>query len=367
MEFRPKPERYSRTADTIFSHSVLARLKFAVVGAGALGNEVVKALGLLGAGSVLIIDPDEVELSNLSRSVFFRPRDCEHPKAEVLAHSLADIFPNTRWRFHHAEIADVGAGELADLDLLFSCTDNELARVETAWLSLRLDIPVSDGGLGGPDYWRGRVSFFRGRESACFCCKLSPTARRWALRDAHSTGQSCWSEGVTSALPSTPTMAAIIGSLQVDFGLRCWTELQSVATRKSDSLTLEISLDREAELRRFTTSLCVECPLHRPADYLSAPLPHADATARELLDALKMECVEFDWPVCVAARCLRCQATWRPMKRLGWLRRRGACPDCGARAIREDENLSGLSRSSAWADTPLIKLGLPQSHHYMVH
>jgi len=63
----------------------LASARVLVVGAGALGNEVVKNLALLGVGTTFLIDLDEVEPSNLSRSVLFRARDGGRAKAEVAA------------------------------------------------------------------------------------------------------------------------------------------------------------------------------------------------------------------------------------------------------------------------------------------
>jgi glutamyl-tRNA reductase len=44
-----------------------------VGGAGALGNEVIKNLALLGIGRLIILDRDTIEVSNLSRTVLFRP------------------------------------------------------------------------------------------------------------------------------------------------------------------------------------------------------------------------------------------------------------------------------------------------------
>src|SRR5882724_6790979 len=161
-------DRYVLTDNTLQSRGTLSNMKFVVVGAGALGNEVVKNLGLQGAGSVIIVDSDRVELSNLSRSVFFRPADCGRPKAESLCLSLSPMFPGTRWEYHNREIADVGFGELAGADLILTCVDSDLARTEAAWIALRMNIPMADAGLGGADDWRGRVSFFAGRSSACF-------------------------------------------------------------------------------------------------------------------------------------------------------------------------------------------------------
>ena len=47
----------------------IASAKILVVGAGALGNEVLKNLALLGLGHVYLIDFDEIQDSNLTRSV----------------------------------------------------------------------------------------------------------------------------------------------------------------------------------------------------------------------------------------------------------------------------------------------------------
>src|SRR4051812_5845022 len=71
----------------------LAAARVLVVGAGALGNEVLKNLALLGVGTVHVIDLDEVEPSNLSRSVLFRAGDGGRAKAVVAAERVREINP----------------------------------------------------------------------------------------------------------------------------------------------------------------------------------------------------------------------------------------------------------------------------------
>src|SRR5690349_7348674 len=72
----------------------LQNAKVLVLGAGALGNEILKNLALMGVGNVLVADMDMVEPSNLSRSVLFRERDSGRPKAVVAAEAVRDIYPN---------------------------------------------------------------------------------------------------------------------------------------------------------------------------------------------------------------------------------------------------------------------------------
>ncbi len=50
----------------------IAAAKVLVVGAGALGNEVLKNLALLGIGHIVLIDLDHVDKTNLTRSILFR-------------------------------------------------------------------------------------------------------------------------------------------------------------------------------------------------------------------------------------------------------------------------------------------------------
>src|SRR5258706_15509 len=71
----------------------LARARVLVVGAGAIGNEVIKNLALLGIGNLVVADMDTVELSNLSRSVLFRESDEGAAKAERAVWAARQIYP----------------------------------------------------------------------------------------------------------------------------------------------------------------------------------------------------------------------------------------------------------------------------------
>ena len=66
-----------------------------VVGCGALGNEVLKNLVLLGVGHIVAIDFDKVEIGNLSRSVLFSKSDADahRMKVDVIAERLKAMNP----------------------------------------------------------------------------------------------------------------------------------------------------------------------------------------------------------------------------------------------------------------------------------
>lgn len=89
----------------------LAAAKVLVIGAGALGNEILKNLALLGVGHVFVADLDAVENSNLSRSVLFREGDAGRGKAELAAARARDIYPALRVQpFRGNIVYDLGLG-----------------------------------------------------------------------------------------------------------------------------------------------------------------------------------------------------------------------------------------------------------------
>src|SRR6266849_5081230 len=67
-----------------------------VIGAGALGNEILKNMALLGFANTVVVDLDSIEASNLSRSILYRASDIGRRKADVAADAVRDIFPEAR-------------------------------------------------------------------------------------------------------------------------------------------------------------------------------------------------------------------------------------------------------------------------------
>jgi molybdopterin/thiamine biosynthesis adenylyltransferase len=358
---------YSRLQETPFSRSRLRQLSCVVVGAGALGNEVARILGLLGTSKVTVVDPDVVETTNLPRSIFFwGEKAVGRNKASALAEAATGIFPQTCWAATQCEIADVGFQCLSDAALLFSCVDSDLARLEIAYISKKLRIPTADGGLGRQNYSHGRVTYFPGAANqACYGCMLSPTKRCELLELWQATLRPCGpgSEGIENELISTPTMAGIVGAIQVEVGLRSLFQAENGTPASSRSLEIQIHPARRME--DFAIPVSTDCPFHRDETYLTA-LPRPDATFEELLNTARADTVLLDWPICVEARCMDCEKLWSPMQRLAALRRRGGCPVCGARKILELETIRAIGRDSSWLKVTPSALQLPADHLYSV-
>ena len=94
MSINTQEGRFARLeAIEWWDQDLLARSHVLVIGAGALGNEVVKNLAMLGVGHVVVVDMDSVETSNLSRSVLFREGDEGQAKAVCAAAAARKIYP----------------------------------------------------------------------------------------------------------------------------------------------------------------------------------------------------------------------------------------------------------------------------------
>src|ERR1700733_3490162 len=351
---------YTRLEQTLFARPRVRTLRAIVVGAGALGNEVVKALGLMGAGSVLVIDPGRVEPSDLTRSVFFRDTDCiGSNKAAALIETARRWFPDTSFTALELEIADVGYGNLLDGSILFSCVDSDLARLEIAYVAIATNLPVCDAGLGTPNYSPGRISWFAAGTGACFGCKLTARKRRELLTFWDATIRPCRDLESPQIAPSTPTMAAITGSLQVELRFRWLTE------KLAESTTFEISLDGQPRSCTFRTKRSESCPFHECQDAPRYALPHPDASFDELFQSVAgSRCVMLDWPVTARVRCRQCGFEWAPMRRAAAVRRSCVCPSCDSGSILEQESIRMVERDSKWSALAPSALGLPENHRY---
>src|SRR6476619_2229309 len=78
--------------------------KIMVIGAGAIGNEVLKNLALLGIGHIFIVDRDTIEMSNLSRSVLYRAADSGKDKTSTAARAVAELNPNVKTTYLKGDV-----------------------------------------------------------------------------------------------------------------------------------------------------------------------------------------------------------------------------------------------------------------------
>ncbi len=327
----------------------------AIIGLGALGNELFRQLGLLAVEEVLLIDPDRVEPSNQAKCAFFRaPGAVGKPKADVLAGIGREWFPETRWEPLAAEIADVGWQRLQACGLLFCGLDRDSARLEVARISTRLGLPVCDGGMITTGGAAGRVTWFPGRGAACFCCRLTARRRREYLQTWSSAAHPCRVPQEPGGWSATPALAAATAALQVHYGFE-W-----LRRGEPEARSVEFRLDQPLRLEEVRIPLDKSCPFHAappPLAPVSGPLSNALRPGQE---------IAWEWPLCLRARCLDCGAEFEPRLRVTRFRREGACPRCGRRRLLELDNRNRIAHGDPLARQAPEDLGLPAEHLYSI-
>ena len=211
-------DRYSRLRlISWWRQERLQAARVLVVGAGALGNEVLKNLALLGLGTTYLIDLDEIEASNLSRSVLFREADGGQSKAVVAARRACELNPEIAIiPMHGNVITDLGLGLFADVDLVIGCLDNREARLWVNRQCWKTGTPWIDAGI---QEIQGVVKVFVPPDSACYECAM--TQRDYELLNFRYSCPLLTRDQISSGkVPTAPTIASMMAALEVQEALK---------------------------------------------------------------------------------------------------------------------------------------------------
>ncbi|KAJ8366431.1 hypothetical protein AAFF_G00355620 [Aldrovandia affinis] len=137
----------------------LARQKYFLVGAGAIGCELLKNFALIGLGSgegghITVTDMDSIERSNLNRQFLFRPQDIGRPKSEVAARAVVTMNPSVRITAHQNRVCPdsepvYGHQFFSGLDGVAAGLDNVEARVYLDGRCVQHQKPMLEGGTLG--------------------------------------------------------------------------------------------------------------------------------------------------------------------------------------------------------------------------
>lgn len=200
---------------TWWDQSKLLSAKVLVVGAGALGNEIVKNLTLVGVGNIDIVDMDTIEHSNLARCVFFRVEDEGQYKAKVLAKAASALNSDVTHRAFTVPVQRLGSASITEYDLVIGALDNREARLWVSKTVRKFGGYWIDGAIEG---LRGLARMF-GPEGPCYACTLSEAD--WVqLSHRKSCALLAPEEIQDGKTPTNATTAAIVSGVQVQEAIK---------------------------------------------------------------------------------------------------------------------------------------------------
>lgn len=353
-------DRYSRLRlISWWEQERLARARVMVVGAGALGNEVLKNLALLGVGRVFVLDLDEIENSNLSRSVLFRESDEGRPKAEVAARAVLGMNPGLRVEGRRANvITDIGLGVFAEMDLVIGCLDNREARLWVNRCCWKVGVPWIDGAI---QEIAGVVKVFVPPDSSCYECAMTEADYR-LINMRYSCPLLKREDLLQGKVPTAPTIASIVAGLQTQEALKLLHGFRDFAGK---ALVLSGMVNNF-----YTTAFprregCLSHETYPEAEPL--PLTAGGSTATELFGLARRAFggdsggglrLALDRDLLLGLSCPDCGVDRRVMRPLALVsHREGTCEACGQ--VMRTELASEIAEGSPESLLTLGVLGVP--------
>lgn len=343
-----------------WDQELLRRSSAMVVGAGALGNEVLKNLALMGIGRIAVVDFDRVETGNLSCAPLYRAADAGRLKVEVAAEALRDLNPEVEVLPLACDVCtEIGLGLVRRMDIVVGCLDSREARLAVNRHCYLLGKPWVDGAIQellgvARVFWPGR--------GACYECTL--TDADWETIRHHYSCTLLAVEGLARGkVATTPILAAIIGGLQAQEAMKILHGLQVESGRGL------IFNGLSNHVYTITYPSRPDCSVMDCRMAVIEELPGARSnslTVGELL-ALGQErlgegsIIELNFELVVELHCPSCgqgEPVYRPLRTLN--ARHASCPRCGQ--TRRARSIHALDTEGEYLDRCLCEVGIPPFH-----
>ena len=334
------------------------KAKVLVIGAGALGNEVIKNLALMGVGHIFIVDFDNIEAANLSRSVLFRETDNNRSKAEVAAARAKSVNPEVHIQYLNADVTTgLGLGIIRRMDAIIGCLDNREARLALNRFCFWMNKPWVDGAI---QELLGLMRVFVPGEGACYECTLTEQA----LRDL-SLRYSCQllarQNVLLGKVPTTPTIASIIGGMQSQEALKLIHNMPVEPGKVVHFNGLSNEMHTTAYVPRE------ECESHWAyGEITELPARTERATLEDLLRIARADLgpdavIELDQELITSLECPNCHTVEQVLQPLSKVTfEAGHCPTCGT--LREAQFTHAIIGEENFLHRTLASVGVPPLH-----
>lgn len=338
--------KYDRQERIIWwDQSALSRSRILVVGAGALGNEIVKNLALVGVGSISIVDMDIIEHTNLARCVFFRFGDEGKYKSEILAAAAKLMNPDVETYAFTVSVQKLGNAFLDQFDLVIAGLDNREARIWLGAALRRLGKTWIDGAIEG---LMGKVQTFT-PEGPCYACSM--TEQEWKIM-AHR--RSCSLLGVEEILgghtPTNATTSSIIAGIQSQEAIKYLVSRRDLGAIENKVLRI---IGEQMATFFSIVEIDEECPYHDEQVEISKQLelPYNLRTLWETLGINSESYLSFFDDFVLISSCTTCKTD--PL--IGYadlMKNKGKCAKCGEQL--QDSSFNRVSLNDEIVDITLV-------------
>ena len=329
-----------------------------VIGAGALGNEVIKNLTLMGVGHLFIVDFDKIEAANLSRSVLFRESDNNRSKAEVAAARAKSVNPHVHVQYLNGDVTtQLGLGVIRRMDVVIGCLDNREARLAVNRFCYWMGKSWVDGAI---QEMLGLVRVFVPGQGACYECTLTEQALR-DLSLRYSCPLLARQNVLLGKVPTTPTIASIIGGMQSQEALKLIHAMPVEPGKVTHFNGMVNEMHTAAYIPRE------DCESHWTYGEITELPARAERTTLEDLlriaraDLGPQAIIELDQELITKLECPNChivEQVLRPLSEVTF--EAGHCPTCAL--LREATMTHAITGEENFLHHTLSSIGVPPLH-----
>ncbi len=139
-----------------------------LVGLGALGSVAATSLAMAGVGTLILVDLDTIEMSNLNRQLLFRAADIGKPKVKVCAQVLQEINPDVNVIALYMPIEKAPRHVLEASTVILEGLDTFQARRWVNSFAVGANIPLISGGIYS---FFGNLQVIIPQETPCLECQ----------------------------------------------------------------------------------------------------------------------------------------------------------------------------------------------------
>ena len=188
------------------------RLKVArvlLVGAGGLGSPAALYLAAAGVGTLGIVDPDVVDVTNLQRQILHGTAGVGAPKVDSARARLADINPHVRVETGALRLTSANALEIvAGYDVVVDGSDN----FPTRYLVNDACVFTGKPNVYGSVYrWEGQLSVFATEGGPCYRCLFREPPPPGLIPNCAEAGVFGALPGVIGAAQAMETVKLLLG------------------------------------------------------------------------------------------------------------------------------------------------------------
>lgn len=199
----------------------LARSRVLLLGLGGLGSPVATYLAGAGVGQLVLVDPDQVDVSNLHRQILHRTSSVGRAKTDSARDTLAALNPDVEIVTHACRLRDDALrAAVAGADLVVDGTDNFESRFELNRACVELRRPLVYGAVVGME---GQASVFRNDRdgSPCYACLYHEGGGHADASGPASNWENCSGQGVLGPV------AGLVGCIQATEALKLLLGIES--------------------------------------------------------------------------------------------------------------------------------------------